>query len=56
MLLRRNFERNLVQQLRKFDLVVERLKKCAQTFINNNNYSSSTEWDILDELIFFKKL
>ena len=39
-----------------FDLVVERLKKCNQAFININNYSSSAKWSILDELFFLKKL
>ena len=34
-----------------FDLVMGKIKKCDQNFININNYSSMTKWSILDKLI-----
>ena len=38
-----------------FDLVVERLKKFDETFININNYSECTKWGTLDKLIEINK-
>ena len=38
-----------------FDLVVEKIKKTDQTFININYYSESNKWFIIDNLIELNK-